>query len=151
MVKTREAGHSVNRAVYLAIGVKEVLGLWTAPTEGARFWLSVVTDLKNRGVADILIACVDGLKGFEEAIEAVFPHTEVQLRLVHLVRHSLNFVSWKQRKQVAADLRTIYTAATVDEAVALVESADLGCAVSTDCQVMAPSLGAHRSVLRLRA
>lgn len=80
----------------------------------------MVTDLKNRGVADILIACVDGLKGFPEAIEAVFPRTEVQMCLVHLVRHNLNFVSWKQRKQVAADLRTIYTAATVDEvAVAL--------------------------------
>ncbi len=126
MVKTREAGHSANRAIYLAIGVntdglKEVLGLWTAPTEGAKFWLSVVTDLKNRGVADILIACVDGLKGFPEAIEAVFPRAEVQLCLVHLVRHSLNFVSWKQRKEVAADLRTIYTAATVDEAAVALE------------------------------
>ena len=126
MVKTREAGHSANRAIYLAIGVntdglKEVLGLWTAPTEGAKFWLSVVTDLKNRGVADILIACVDGLKGFPEAIEAVFPCAEVQLCLVHLVRHSLNFVSWKQRKEVAADLRTIYTAATVDEAAVALE------------------------------
>ena len=121
MVKTREAGHSANRAIYLAIGVnteglKEVLGLWTAPTEGAKFWLSVVTELKNRGVADILIACVDGLKGFPEAIEAVYPRAEVQLCLVHLVRHSLNYVNWKQRKAVAADLRAIYTAATVDEA-----------------------------------
>lgn len=121
MVKTREAGHSANRAVYLAIGVnteglKEVLGLWAAPTEGAKFWLSVVTDLKNRGVAEILIACVDGLKGFPEAIEAVYPKAEVQLCLVHLVRNSLNFVSWKQRKELAADLRTIYTAATADQA-----------------------------------
>ena len=121
MVKTREAGSAANRAIYLAIGVntdgmKEVLGMWTAPTEGAKFWLSVVTELKTRGVRDILIACVDGLKGFPEAIEAVYPHCEVQLCLVHLVRYSLNYVSWKERKEVATDLRAIYTAATVDEA-----------------------------------
>ena len=121
MVKTREAGSAANRAIYLAIGVntegqKEVLGLWTAPTEGAKFWLSVVTELKNRGVEDILIACVDGLKGFPEAIEAMYPHAEVQLCIVHMVRNSLNFVSWKERKQVAADLRNIYTAATAEEA-----------------------------------
>ncbi len=126
MVKTREAGHSANRAIYLAIGVnteglKEVLGLWAAPTEGAKFWLSVVTDLKNRGVADILIACVDGLKGFPEAIETVYPNAEVQLCLVHLVRNSLNFVSWKQRKAVASDLRAIYTAATADAAAAALD------------------------------
>lgn len=127
MVKTREAGHSANRAIYLAIGVnteglKEVLGLWAAATEGAKFWLSVVSDLKNRGVADILIACVDGLKGFPEAIEAVYPNAEVQLCLVHLVRNSLNFVSWKQRKKLAADLRTIYTAATADQAALALEA-----------------------------
>ena len=121
MVKTREAGSAANRAIYMAIGVnidgqKEVLGLWTAPTEGAKFWLSVVTELKNRGVDNILIACVDGLKGFPEAIEAVYPGAEVQLCIVHLVRNSLNFVSWKQRKEVAADLRTIYTAVTADDA-----------------------------------
>lgn len=121
MVKTRESGTVTNRAIYMAIGVnteghKEVLGLWSAATEGAKFWLSVVTELKNRGVADILIACVDGLKGFPEAIEAVFPKAEVQLCIVHLVRNSLNFVSWKQRKEVAADLRVIYTASTEDEA-----------------------------------
>lgn len=121
MVKTREAGSAANRAIYLAIGVntdghKEVLGLWAAPTEGAKFWLTVVTELKNRGVEDILIACVDGLKGFPEAIEAVYPACEVQLCIVHMVRNSLNFVSWKQRKEVAADLRPLYTAATVEEA-----------------------------------
>ena len=121
MVKTRESGAVANRAIYMAIGVnldgqKEVLGLWSAPTEGAKFWLSVVTELKNRGVADILIACVDGLKGFPEAIEAVFPKAEVQLCIVHLVRNSLNFVSWKQRKEVAAGLRKIYTATTEAEA-----------------------------------
>ena len=125
MVKSREAGTVGNRAIYLAMGVntegrKEVLGLWSAATEGAKFWLSVVTELKNRGVKDILIACVDGLKGFPEAIEAVFPKTEVQLCLVHLVRNSLNFVSWKQRKAVASDLRMIYTATTeVEAAIAL--------------------------------
>jgi putative transposase len=127
MVKTREAGTAANRAIYLAIGVntdgiKEVLGLWTAPTEGAKFWLSVVTELKNRGVNDILIACVDGLKGFPEAIAAVYPQAEVQLCLVHLVRNSLTYVSWKQRKAVAADLRAIYTAATADEAAAALDA-----------------------------
>ena len=97
-------------------GLKEVLGLWIAQSEGAKFWLQVVTELKNRGVEDILIACVDGLKGFPEAIETVFPKTEVQLCIVHMVRHSLNFVGWKQRKEVAADLRKVYTAATEVEA-----------------------------------
>ena len=97
-------------------------GLWTAPTEGAKFWLSVVTEPKNCGVDDILIACVDGLKGFPTAIEAVYPAGEVQLCIVHLVRNSLNFVSWKQRKEVASDLRTIYTAATADAAVIALEA-----------------------------
>jgi putative transposase len=119
--KVRDNGHVKNKAIYLAIGVtvegyKEVLGLWIAQTEGAKFWLQVVTELKNRGVADIFIACVDGLKGFPEAIESVFPQTEVQLCIVHLVRHSLNFVGWKQRKEVAADLKLIYRAATEAEA-----------------------------------
>ena len=89
---------------------------WIAQTEGAKFWLQVVTELKNRGVQDIFIACVDGLKGFPEAIEAVFPKTDVQLCIVHMVRYSLNYVSWKMRKEVAADLRAIYAAATVEEA-----------------------------------
>jgi putative transposase len=119
--KVRDSGHVRNKAVYLAIGVtiegmKEVLGLWMAQTEGAKFWLQVVTELKNRGVTDIFIACVDGLKGFPEAIESVFPQTEVQLCIVHLVRHSLNYVGWKQRKEVATDLKTIYTSATDIEA-----------------------------------
>jgi putative transposase len=119
--KVRDAGVVRNKAIYLAIGVnmegmKEVLGLWIAQTEGAKFWLQVVTELKNRGLDDILIACVDGLKGFPEAIETVYPRTEVQLCIVHMVRHSLNFVGWKQRKEVAADLKKIYTAATEQEA-----------------------------------
>jgi len=119
-VKLREGAVRV-KAVYLAIGVsmsgeKEVLGLWLANTEGAKFWLQVVTELRNRGVQDILIACVDGLKGFPEAIEVVYPKTTVQLCIVHMVRHSLNYVSWKKRPEVAADLKRIYIAATADEA-----------------------------------
>ncbi len=121
MVKVRDNGHIVNKAVYLALGVrvdgtKEVLGLWIGENEGAKFWLSVVTELQNRGVEDIFIACVDGLKGFPEAIEAVFPKTQVQLCIVHLVRHSLNYVSWKDRKNMAADLKAVYSAATAEDA-----------------------------------
>jgi putative transposase len=124
--KVRDGGHVRNKAIYLAIGVKlsgwkEVLGLWIAQTEGAKFWLQVVTELKNRGVNDIFIACVDGLKGFPEAIETVFPKTEVQLCIVHLIRYSLNFVGWKQRREVAADLKTIYAAATEVEAAQKLE------------------------------
>src|SRR4051794_23980706 len=120
-VRMRDNGHVQNRAVYIAIGVtmegvKEVLGLWTSGSEGAKFWLQVLTELQNRGVQDIFIACVDGLKGFPEAIEAVFRKTQVQLCIVHLVRQSLNFVSWKQRRLVAADLRTIYTAVSSEAA-----------------------------------
>jgi putative transposase len=120
-VKVRDGAHVRNKAIYLAIGInlqgaKEVLGLWVAQTEGAKFWLQVVTELKNRGVQDIFIACVDGLKGFPEAIETAFPDAQVQLCIVHLVRHSLNYVGWKQRKEVAADLQRIYRAATREEA-----------------------------------
>ena len=119
-VKVREGAVRV-KAVYLAIGItmngeKEVLGLWLAQTEGAKFWLQVVTELRNRGVQDIFVACVDGLKGFPDAIEAVFPKAVVQLCIVHMVRHSLNYVSWKRRPEVAADLRHIYQAATAEEA-----------------------------------
>lgn len=120
-VKVRDNGAVRIKAVYLALGIKldgekELLGIWIAQTEGAKFWLQVVTELKNRGVSDIFIACVDGLKGFPEAIETVFPKTAVQLCIVHMVRHSLNYVGWKLRKEVAADLRAIYTAATIEEA-----------------------------------
>jgi putative transposase len=122
-VKIRENGHVQNRAVYVAIGVnlegcKEVLGLWVSANEGAKFWLQILTELANRGIRDIFIACVDGLKGFPEAIEAVFPKTGVQLCIVHLVRASLKYVSWKQRRAVAAELRQIYTAATAEGAEA---------------------------------
>ena len=120
-VKVRDNGAVRTKAVYLAIGVnmegqKEVLGLWIAQTEGAKFWLQVVTELKNRGVQDIFIACVDGLKGFPDAIEAVYPQAAVQLCIVHMISNSLNFVPWKAQKEVAADLKLIYSAATVDEA-----------------------------------
>jgi putative transposase len=120
-VKGRSTGHVLNKAVYLAIGitmdgVKEVLGMWVAETEGAKFWLHVVTELRNRGVQDIFIACVDGLKGFPEAIETVFPHAQVQLCIVHMVRNSLKYVSWKQRKEVAADLKKIYQSSTAEQA-----------------------------------
>ena len=120
-VKMRDNGQVKNRAVFVAIGVnmeghKDVLGLWVADNEGAKFWLKVLTDLKNRGVKDVLIACVDGLKGFPEAIEAAFPQALVQLCIVHMVRQSLNYVSWKQRKAVAADLKTIYKAPTEEAA-----------------------------------
>jgi len=121
VVKMRAEGRVENRAVYVAIGInlegqKEVLGLWTSANEGAKFWLQVLTELQNRGVKDIFIACVDGLKGFPQAIETVYPKTTVQLCIVHLVRASLNYVNWKERKRVAHDLKSIYRAATLDEA-----------------------------------
>jgi len=120
-VKVRDGAHVVNKAVHLAIGVtlagnKDVLGIWLGQAEGAKLWLQIVTELKNRGVKDVFIACVDGLKGFPEAIETVFPKAQVQLCIVHMVRHSLNFVGYKQRKEVAADLSRIYRAATRAEA-----------------------------------
>ena len=126
-VKMRHEGRVENRAVYVAIGVdldgrKDVLGLWTSGNEGAKFWLGVLTELRNRGVKDVLIACIDGLKGFPQAIESVFPETRIQLCIVHLVRASLNYVNWKERKQVAADLKAIYRAAT--EAQASLELSD---------------------------
>lgn len=121
VVKARNSGHVTNRVIYLVIGVnlsglKELLGFWTCESEGAKFWLSVLNDLKNRGVKDLLIACVDGLKGFPEAIQAVFPQTEVQLCIVHLIRSSTKQVAWKEHKEVSRDLRSIYTAPTADEA-----------------------------------
>src|SRR2546428_6654810 len=119
MVKMRDNGHVQNQAIYVVLGVdregqKEVLGLWVAQQEGAKFWLQVITELKTRGVQDIFIACVDGLKGFPEAIEVVYPKAAVQLCIVHMVRNSLNFVPWKRQKEVAADLKLIYTSATVE-------------------------------------
>jgi transposase-like protein len=120
-VKTRQDGPVTTKAVYLALGInlegeKELLGLWVAQTEGSKFWLSVFNELKNRGVQDCFIACVDGLKGLPEAVEAVFPRTQVQLCIVHKLRNSLKYVPWKQRKAVAKDLRAIYAAPTLAEA-----------------------------------
>jgi putative transposase len=121
VVKIRDQGVVRNKSVYLALGVnvqgsKEVLGMWVEQTEGAKFWLKVVNELKNRGVQDILIACCDGLKGFPEAIEAVFPNTVVQTCIVHLIRNSVRFVSYKDRKEVVRDLKPIYNAACREDA-----------------------------------
>lgn len=121
MFKVRDGGCVRNKAVYIAIGInmdgqKEVLGIWIDNTEGSRFWLQIFTELQNRGVRDMFIACVDGLKGLPEAIENVFPKTQVQLCIVHMVRNSLRFVGYKQRKEVAEDLKRIYTSATDIEA-----------------------------------
>ena len=121
VVKIRDAGHVRNKAIYVVIGVnmqgnKDVPGLWASQNEGAKFWLQVLTELKNRGVTDVFIACVDGLTGFPESIATVFPEAQVQLCIVHQVRASLNYVSWKQRKEVAADLKPVYRAGTADEA-----------------------------------
>ena len=130
-VKMRHEGRVENRAVYVALGVdlegrKDVLGLWTSGSEGAKFWLSVLTELRNRGVKDLFIVCVDGLKGFPQAIEAVYPQAQVQYCIVHMVRTSLNYVNWKERKRVAADLKPIYRAATVEQAeAALAEFAEV--------------------------
>ncbi len=120
-LKLRNSGRVETRAVYLALGItldgnKDLLGLWVGESEGAKFWLNILTELQSRGVRDILIACIDGLKGFPEAIESVFPQTQVQLCIVHMIRNSLRYVGWKERKAVARDLRTIYTAATVEAA-----------------------------------
>lgn len=120
-LKLRSDGHVQTQAVYLALGVtleghKDLLGLWVGENEGSKFWLGVLTELRNRGVQDILIACVDGLKGFPEAIESEFPKTQVQLCIVHMVRNSLRYVSWKERKAVARDLRAIYAAPTAEAA-----------------------------------
>ena len=125
-LKIREDGRVVNKAAYLAIGVtmdghKDVLGIWLESNEGAKFWLRVFTELKNRGMHDVLIACVDGLKGLPEAIESVFPKAEVQLCIVHMVRNSLRYVSYKDRKKMASDLKLIYRAATVEQAESALE------------------------------
>jgi putative transposase len=120
-LKLRSSGHVQSQAVYLALAInleghKELLGLWVGENEGSKFWLSVLTELKNRGVQDILIACVDGLKGFPEAIASIYPKTEIQLCIVHMIRNSLRYVSWRERKVVARDLRAIYTAPSAEAA-----------------------------------
>ena len=129
VIKIRDGGAVRNKSAYLAMGInldgqKELLGMWLAQNEGAKFWLQVITELKNRGVEDILIACCDGLKGFPEAIESVFPHTTVQTCIVHMIRNSLKYVNYKSRRSVAADLKPIYTAATEEAAETALEEFD---------------------------
>ena len=120
-VKVRENQRIINKAVYLALGVtleghNELLGMWISESEGAKFWLAVCTELRSRGMKDCFIACMDGLTGFPEAIKTVFPQTQVQLCLVHMVRNSLKYVNYKQRAEVAKDLKAMYSAATEAEA-----------------------------------
>lgn len=126
VIKIRDNLRVINKSIYLALGVnmdgkKELLGLWMSDNEGAKFWLSVLTELKSRGVQDILIACVDGLKGFPEAVAAEYPDTRIQLCIVHMVRNSLKYVSWKDYKAVTTDLKRIYQASTEDLALAELE------------------------------
>ena len=126
MVKMRHEGRVENRAVYVAIGindegVKEVLGLWSSANEGAKFWLTVMTELKNRGLRDVYVVCTDGLKGFPQAIETVFPQAQVQTCIVHLIRASLNYASWKERKALAADLKPVYRAVNAEAAAVALE------------------------------
>ncbi|MGH8454913.1 MAG: IS256 family transposase [Nevskiales bacterium] len=130
-LKIRDEGTVRNKAVYLALGIdasgrKDVLGLWIEQTEGAKFWLKVFNDLKTRGVADVLIAVVDGLRGFPEAIEAVFPQAQIQTCIVHLIRNSLNHVGWKERKALAAELKAIYQAPTAPAAEAALSAFEQG-------------------------
>jgi putative transposase len=129
VLKIREGGSVQRRACYLALGVtvdgdRDVLGMWFQETEGAKFWLQVLTELKQRGVRDVLICCVDGLKGFPDAIEAVFPETWVQTCIVHLIRHSLRYVPRRERERVARDLKPIYTATDADAAEAALHAFD---------------------------
>ena len=117
VVKIRQDKQVINKAIYLALGVnmeghKELLGMWLAENEGAKFWLNVLTELQNRGVKDILIACVDGLKGFPDAINTAFPDTHIQLCIVHMVRNSIRYVPWKDYKAVTTDLKQIYQSVT---------------------------------------
>ncbi|MDK6080620.1 IS256 family transposase, partial [Massilia varians] len=126
-LKIRDDGTVKNKAVYLALGVradgrKEVLGLWIEQTEGAKFWLKVFNDLKNRGLDDVLIAVVDGLRGFPEAIEAVYPQAQVQTSIVHLIRNSTTLASWQDRKGLAAALKPVYRAANAEAAQAELEA-----------------------------
>jgi len=127
VVKGRTDGRVCNKSVYTAIGInmegnKEVLGLWIADTEGAKFWMSIITELKNRGLEDILIACIDGLKGFPEAINSIYPETRIQLCIVHMIRNSTKYVSWKERKVLCADLKKVYRAVTEEQGLEELEN-----------------------------
>jgi len=158
-VKIRNEGMVNNRAVYLAIGVrcsghKEILGLWIEQTEGAKFWLRVMTELRNRGTQDILIAVVDGLKGFPEAITSVFPKTLVQTCIVHLIRYSMQFALWKEHRAVAAALKPVYqaeSAAVARERPGGFRPRPVGAKISRHRAKLAAQLGAGDSVLRLRS
>ena len=126
VLKIRQDKQVINKSVYLALGVtmeghKELLGLWLSENEGAKFWLNVLTELQNRGVKDILIACVDGLKGFPDAINSAYPDTQIQLCIVHMVRNSVRYVPWKDYKAVTTDLKRIYQSATEEEALLALE------------------------------
>ncbi|AHF73942.1 transposase ISSoEn2, IS256 family [Candidatus Sodalis pierantonius str. SOPE] len=127
VLKVRQDSRIINKSVFLALGIniegqKELLGMWLAENEGAKFWLNVLTELKNRGLNDILIACVDGLKGFPDAINAVYPEARLQLCIVHMVRNSLRFVSWKDYKAVTRDLKAIYQAPTEEAGLQALEA-----------------------------
>jgi len=126
VVKIRQDKRVINKAIYLALGVnmeghKELLGMWLSENEGAKFWLGVLTELQTRGVKDILIVCVDGLKGFPDAIQAVFPQIQIQLCIVHMIRNSVRYVPWKDYKAVTTDLKKIYQSATEEEALLALE------------------------------
>ena len=146
----------LNKSLYLVLAVdlagqKDLLGMWIAQTEGAKFWLSVLTDLQNRGVKDLFIACVDGLTGLPEAIETVYPQMRVQLCMVHLMRNSLRYVSYKHMKAVATDLKAIYSASTEAEAEFNLElkALEMGCTLSQHQQVVAGTLGQSDPVVCL--
>ena len=126
VVKVRQDKQVINKSIFLALGVnleghKELIGMWIAENEGAKFWLNVLTEIQNRGVKDILIACVDGLKGFPDAINTVYPDTKIQLCIVHRVRNSIKFVPWKDYKAVTTDLKRIYQSTTEEEALVELE------------------------------
>jgi putative transposase len=157
VLKFREGGSVQRRACYLALGVaidgeRDVLGMWFQATEGAKFWMQVLTDLKQRGVQDILICCVDGLNGFPEAIEAIFPETVVQTCIVHLIRHSVKYVPRREYEKVARDLKPIYTAVDADAAQVELERFDekWGAAVPGDHAGVAEQLGARHPIPGVR-
>ena len=149
VVKVRDQGVVGNKSAYLAMGVdlegnKQILGLWLEANEGAKFWLKVITELKNRGVEDIFIACCDGLKGFPEAIEAVFPKTVVQTCIVHIIRNSARFVTWTKRKALCADLKLVYGADTEDLALQALDTFEATGARATRRRgLLASQLGAR--------
>jgi transposase-like protein len=146
-VKVRDEATVRSKATYLALavlpdGTRDILGLWIEQTEGAKFWMKVFTDLRMRGCPDILIAVTDGLKGMSEALEAVYPATTLQTRIVHLIRHSLDFANWKERKPLSAALQPIYTAASAEAAGAAHDACERG-PWGTKCPTVVPSWRRH--------